>query len=273
MTYVFVLALLFCQPSPGAIEAPAAPSPPEVQLQRYGEPFPPVDGAATVSVLSDGELLRAGWIAIAWLDVSVRRQECRADPCRDLAPDDATTVLRREAAAAGGANVTLFQDRILESRTILEPPSGPTCYAVGTWVMEKSRGTVWRFEPGLAPGRRLLWAAENGELATVERLLGEGVSPETVDPRLQVRPLHLAAQRAHAEVVRALLRHGAEVDAQDGSGRTPLAYAAFVEPATPARCRAADLLRRAGAREPAWPDHGNPIDFPAPSRCPVRAGR
>lgn len=99
-------------------------------------------------------------------------------------------------------------------------------------------------------------------------LLFQNADPDTIEPRLGMAPLHFAAQRGDAAVVAALLRHHARIELVDRAGTTPLGYAAFIESPTPARCLAANVLRRAGAKEPPTPHHGNLVDFPPPGRCP-----
>lgn len=67
--------------------------------------------------------------------------------------------------------------------------------------------------------------AEHGDAATLEVMLENGFDPHTAD-KDGVTPLHRAAMGGHPEAARALLRHGADVNALDGMFRaTPLVWA------------------------------------------------
>jgi Ankyrin repeats (3 copies) len=60
----------------------------------------------------------------------------------------------------------------------------------------------------------LHFAAQDGDLAEVTRLLNEGHSPNVFD-ELGKTPLHYAAAGGHLEVMRLLLAAGADVNTQD----------------------------------------------------------
>jgi ankyrin repeat protein len=66
-------------------------------------------------------------------------------------------------------------------------------------------------------------AAQSGDAALVQELLGKGVPPSDFDD-LGMTPLHYAAKEGHLPVMDLLLRAGAEVDAHDERtiGNTPL---------------------------------------------------
>ena len=66
----------------------------------------------------------------------------------------------------------------------------------------------------------LLRASSIGDVASVERLLGEGASGTTACDQRRATALHLAAARGHADVVELLAAHGCDVDAEDEAGRT-----------------------------------------------------
>ena len=66
----------------------------------------------------------------------------------------------------------------------------------------------------------LLRASSIGDVASVERLLGEGASGTAACDQRRATPLHLAAARGHADVVDLLASHGGDVDAEDEAGRT-----------------------------------------------------
>jgi len=67
--------------------------------------------------------------------------------------------------------------------------------------------------------------AESGNAAVLETMLGCGFNPDARD-KDRVTPLHRAAMSGHVEAVRVLLRHGADVNAQDGMfSASPLVWA------------------------------------------------
>ncbi|AJI75296.1 glutaminase A [Francisella philomiragia subsp. philomiragia ATCC 25015] len=67
----------------------------------------------------------------------------------------------------------------------------------------------------------LIWAASNGDLSEIKRAvaLGVDISKGDYDKRTA---LHLASAEGHEEVVKYLIRKGANPDAKDRWGRTPL---------------------------------------------------
>jgi ankyrin repeat protein len=87
------------------------------------------------------------------------------------------------------------------------------------------------------------FAAADGDLAKVERLLNEGIDPNQFD-EIGLTPLHYAARAEHFAVVALLVARGADVNAHDPAtiGNTPLCEIA-------ARCSLpmAKLLINAGA--------------------------
>jgi uncharacterized protein len=89
----------------------------------------------------------------------------------------------------------------------------------------------------------LHYAASENDLDAVRRHLAAGVDPDVGDAQA-FRPLHFAAQQNAAEVATLLLQAGAEVDAVNVHGNTPLWAAVF-------NCRGEGklitLLRRYGA--------------------------
>ena len=70
---------------------------------------------------------------------------------------------------------------------------------------------------------RLHRAAQDGEVAEVQRLLSVGYQPNEFD-ELGKTPLHYAAERGHLEVIKLLIASGADVNANDERviGNTPL---------------------------------------------------
>ena len=74
---------------------------------------------------------------------------------------------------------------------------------------------------------KLMIAVEFGDGPETARLLAAGADANFYDREFcDMRPLHRAADRGHAEVLRTLLEAGAVVDARDGGGRTALHVAA-----------------------------------------------
>jgi ankyrin repeat protein len=78
---------------------------------------------------------------------------------------------------------------------------------------------------------------------SVARLLAAGLDPNLGD-RNGFTPLHFAAQSWQPEIATALLAAGAEVDARNRYGNTPLWTAVFE---SRGRAELIDLLRAAGA--------------------------
>jgi len=70
---------------------------------------------------------------------------------------------------------------------------------------------------------QLHFAAQDGSVEEVKRLLGAGYQPNVFD-ELGKTPLHYAAERGHLDVVKLLLASGADVNAHDERviGNTPL---------------------------------------------------
>ena len=69
---------------------------------------------------------------------------------------------------------------------------------------------------------RFLEAVETGSLRRAASMLARSPELTSSASRYGSTPLHLAAQRGHLEVVELLVRHGAELDAEDALGSTPL---------------------------------------------------
>lgn len=104
--------------------------------------------------------------------------------------------------------------------------------------------------------------------AMFDPFLAAGVDPNLADEESGWRLLHAAALRDQRETVEALLASGAEVDAVDASGLTPLAVAAMAGAA-----KAAGALAAAGARWDAADSTGlRPIDYAESSGSAECAG-
>jgi ankyrin repeat protein len=70
---------------------------------------------------------------------------------------------------------------------------------------------------------QLHFAAQDGDVEKVKRLLRDGYQPNAFD-ELGKTPLHYAAERGHLDVLRTLIASGADVNAHDERviGNTPL---------------------------------------------------
>jgi len=72
----------------------------------------------------------------------------------------------------------------------------------------------------------LVEAVKAGDLARVRALLGENPALLNVkDPQFGATLLHWAALRGHAAVAEYLVAQGADVNAKNGAGETPLQVA------------------------------------------------
>jgi ankyrin repeat protein len=70
------------------------------------------------------------------------------------------------------------------------------------------------------------YAAANGDVDEVQRLLDDGADPAAPDTA-GFTPLHFAAQEQHPQVVAVLLAAGVDLQARDRWGNTPLWRAVF----------------------------------------------
>lgn len=87
------------------------------------------------------------------------------------------------------------------------------------------------------------------------------------------RPLHFAVRAGNEQVIEALVKAGADINATDVDGLTPLDHAmsrnqvGFLQMRRPANTKVADLLRSLGADQeldvtPYWPNIGPPFYYP-----------
>nr|5AQ8_A Chain A, OFF7_DB12V4 [synthetic construct] len=88
------------------------------------------------------------------------------------------------------------------------------------------RGSHHHHHHGSDLGRKLLEAARAGQDDEVRILMANGADVNAAD-NTGTTPLHLAAYSGHLEIVEVLLKHGADVDASDVFGYTPLHLAAY----------------------------------------------
>jgi ankyrin repeat protein len=95
--------------------------------------------------------------------------------------------------------------------------------------------------PSLDPAADLREAAQSGNVARLRALLADHLDIDARDARGRTA-LMLAVRRDQKEAVSVLLAAGADPNAADAAGTTPLAAAADAQP------EIAAALRRAGAR-------------------------
>ena len=103
----------------------------------------------------------------------------------------------------------------------------------------------------------ILKAVESNHAGDLKRLLDAGADPNTTDGRkVDGRtPLHTACMNGYPDTVHLLLSHGADVNARDKDGGTPLYYACEKNDAT--------FPRR---------DHSRPVDHLDIARTLIEAG-
>lgn len=65
-------------------------------------------------------------------------------------------------------------------------------------------------------------AAEANDVKTLKRLLDGGMDPNVKDYDREATPLHWAANKGHVEAIELLIDSGANVNAQNKRGRTPI---------------------------------------------------
>ncbi len=68
----------------------------------------------------------------------------------------------------------------------------------------------------------LMYAAKNGNLTALKTLIEHAADPERVSTATNKTALHFAAETAHCEAIQALVDAGANTNAQDSLGNTPL---------------------------------------------------
>jgi ankyrin repeat protein len=107
-----------------------------------------------------------------------------------------------------------------------------------------------------APDISIHDAARTGNIEAVKQHLAAGADVNA-DKGTGVTPLHLAAFNSHKEIVELLIAKGADVNAKNGFDRTPLDFA--IGPFNPNdTAETADLLRKHGGRtgEELWKAEG-----------------
>jgi hypothetical protein len=97
----------------------------------------------------------------------------------------------------------------------------------------------------------LLQAATDGDIGRVKALVEHGAKVNAQDTNFQT-PLILAAEQGHVDVMRFLIHHGAAIEARDRYGNTPLLQAT-----DEGQVQAVQLLLECGANVHARNDYGS----------------
>ncbi|KAJ5240729.1 uncharacterized protein N7469_002320 [Penicillium citrinum] len=83
---------------------------------------------------------------------------------------------------------------------------------------------LYSFNVRFQDSSALMWASRHGQINLIEQLLEEyGANPNTVDAKLRT-PLFYAARIKSYQIVRALIRNGADANWQDQNRQTPLLF-------------------------------------------------
>lgn len=125
-------------------------------------------------------------------------------------------------------------------------------------VIEKLKNDKSWLPEQLDATMQMLFLACNGDVKGVEGLLNEGkvdVNSADFDDRTA---LHVASCEGHVEVVKLLLRRGANVNARDRWGSTPIADAKYY-----GNTKICNILKAKGAKMPKTPmSVSNPLQIP-----------
>jgi hypothetical protein len=153
------------------------------------------------------------------------------------------------------------------SRQVQSPSAQPSRFPEGRHPeVPRSRSIPAVSSPAL--NQQLLEAANRGDIPGVRNLLSQGAEVNARSSIELLTPLHVAVIRNAPALAAALLDQGADVNAKDGSGRTPLELA---ESRNLAQMQA--LLRSRGARASGpEPPFSPPINQPNQSAMPPARG-
>jgi D-alanyl-D-alanine carboxypeptidase len=150
----------------------------------------------------------------------------------------------RRCVGHSGGDSTAYRRYLDEGFTIIVLHNG---VADPDELVAELASIVRRGEGGAAaPAQERLWdAAKTGDTAGIEKALGDGADIEALDTRKSRsgrRALNWAAWFDHPDAIRLLLKHGANIDAENATGFTALQHAA-----ESGSLGAADALLAAGA--------------------------
>ena len=87
-----------------------------------------------------------------------------------------------------------------------------------SFIVERTSTQEWEEHRS----ERLYDAAARGQVASVDKLLGEGANPDWISPKDGLTPLLTATLNGRAECVLSLLRAGADIYATGAQGCTAL---------------------------------------------------
>lgn len=95
-----------------------------------------------------------------------------------------------------------------------------------TWVdIRNFSESLYLSLAGITP---LFLAARNGNSELVKALVRAGADVNKLGGAQRIGPLHWAAHKEYSEVALFLIEHGGDVLLKDGEGRTPLSMASLV---------------------------------------------
>lgn len=99
---------------------------------------------------------------------------------------------------------------------------------LGVIVVAAGAGYLW-YKDRREKVNELCMAAANGNTATVQQLLDDGVPVDACEKRTGWTALHWAASTGETECAALLLERGADVNAPDSDGLTPLDLATLMQ--------------------------------------------
>lgn len=135
---------------------------------------------------------------------------------------DGNAILVRRYLAAG-ADVKA----VLNAHTRFDEDLPEDCEAIYKMLMEADGGASAEYFDLEHPNTRLFLAAGQGDTELVKKLMKEGADIHATNSMNQWTALHHAAIRGRADCLTLLLKAGAKVNQPDRFGRTPLYWAAF----------------------------------------------
>lgn len=106
-------------------------------------------------------------------------------------------------------------------------------------------------EDAVPPGFMLMYASNEGDVDGINELLQESVEIVNFRDTDNRTPLHVAACQGYVDVVEMLIENGAEIDAKDRWGSTPLGDAIYYK-----NYEVIKALEKHGANRPAAPTYG-----------------
>ncbi|XP_022081249.1 ankyrin repeat domain-containing protein 53-like [Acanthaster planci] len=155
------------------------------------------------------------------------------------ASSERTTGSRRKAAA----EITDYRGRsapniisMTELTTAVKKGDLSSVRRVFSLLTSEEAENAVRYQTPETRETLLFCACVTGQLETARFLLAMGRDQRDVCTAWGAVPLHAAAERCHEDIVRLLLKNGADMNAQTSYGDTPLHLAAFRGHYTTVRC-------------------------------------